>query len=140
MRPETRIATLVINDDSTGRRDTARMLRAAGCDVREASDAEIGLTLLRDMPAPTTVLFHVTLFGNMMAGLDCAGVLGAVARDARLAERHHFILVTPSPENVEAVLGLLLRRLSVRILAEPVDRAELLAALDGAAEAMRVPA
>lgn len=140
MRPETRIATLLINDDSAGRRDIAKMLRSAGCDVREAADAEAGLALLRATPEPTAVLFHVTLFHNVMDGLDCAAVLGEVARDARLAERHHFILVTPSPENVQAVLGTLLRRLSVRILAEPVDCAELLAALDAAAGTMPVHA
>ena len=138
MRPEIRISTLVISDDSAGRRDITKTLAAAGCDVREAADAEAGLALLRATPEPTAVLFHVTLFHNVMDGLDCAAVLGEVARDARLAERHPFILVTPTPENVQAVLGTLLRRLSVRILAEPVDRAHLFAALDAAAGAMPV--
>ncbi len=131
---------LIVNDNPGTRRSLRRALEVAGYAIAEAADAENGLALLRESERSMVVLFDVVLFNNIMAGTDSIALLGAAACDAQLADRHAFVLVTPTPEQVEAVLGRLLERLSVPIVAEPVDPDALRLTVAQAARRLLIPA
>jgi CheY-like chemotaxis protein len=130
---------LIVNDHPSTRRTLRRALELAGYAVTEAADAESGLALLRESERSMVVLFNVVLVNNVMAGTDGIALLGA-ASDTHLADRHAFVLVTPTPEQVDAVLGRLLERLSVPIVAEPLDPDALRVAVAQAARRLFVPA
>ena len=131
---------LIVNDNPGTRRRLRCTLEVAGYAIVEAADAESGLALLRESERSMVVLFDVVLFNNIMAGTDSVALLGAAACDAQLADRHAFVLVTPTPEQVEAVLGRLLERLSVPIVAEPLDPDALRLTVAQAARRLLVPA
>jgi hypothetical protein len=67
------------------------------------------------------VLFDVAIFNNTLTGLDSVAILGAAAHDSDLADRHAFVVISPTPRNVELVFGSLLRRIGAPIVAEPVN-------------------
>jgi DNA-binding NtrC family response regulator len=131
---------LIVNDDPIVRRKLRRMLEVAGYAVAEVADAESGLVALQESERSMVVLFNVVLFNNIMAGTDGIALLGAAAGDAHLADRHAFVLVTPTPEAVAAVLGRLLTRLSVPVVAEPCDPDKLRLTVARAARRLLVPA
>jgi CheY-like chemotaxis protein len=131
---------LIVHDNPGTRRSLRRALEVAGYAVVEATDAESGLALLRESERSMVVLFNVVLFNNVMAGTDGIALLGAAASDAHLADRHAFVLVTPTPEPVDAVLGRLLERLSVPVVAEPLDPDALRLTVAQAARRLFVPA
>jgi CheY-like chemotaxis protein len=132
---------LIIDDDPATRRRLLMLLAEEGYVVREAVDAEEGLGTLRGSPQRMLVLFNVSLFDNVMSGLDCARLLGVIAEDTHLAERHAYVVITPSPYNVSMALGKLLDRLAVPVVATPFNRDELLCTVTLAAERLlAVPA
>ena len=112
---------LLVNYDSSLRRKIRQSLEAMGYGVVEDEDAENGLLTLRASKDSMVVLFNVAFHKNTMAGTDGVAFLGAAASDVRLAQRHAFIILTPTPDHLDAALGRLLNRLSIPILAEPVD-------------------
>lgn len=120
------VPVLVVNNDPTMRNKMRHSLEVAGYSVMEAEDAETGLATLRASERGMVVLFNVVLFGNMMQGTDGIAFLGAAACDTRLAHQHAFVIVTPTPEQLEAALGRLLDHLSIPVITEPIDADALL--------------
>lgn len=134
------VPILVVNNDPNTRRKMRQSLEVGGYTVVEAEDTDSGLAILRSSAGGMVVLFSVVLFNNIMAGTDGVSFLGAAAGDARLAHRHAFVIVTPTPEQVEAALGRLLDHLSVPIIAEPFDANHLLDAVAMATHRLLVSA
>jgi DNA-binding NtrC family response regulator len=112
---------LLVNYDSSLRQKIHQSLGALGYQVIETEDAESGLATLQASKDSMVVLFNVTLHENTLTGTDGFAFLGAAACGGQLARRHAFIILTPTPNLLEAALGRLLNRLSIPILAEPVD-------------------
>ncbi len=125
-QPMTRV---VVFDDRALGGGLRQTLASSGLDVVDAADCAGGLRLLRESAEPVTALFWVSLAGNMLSGLDDASLLGELLRDEALAQRHTYLLVTPTPQEVHLGLGRLLDRLHVTLLAAPLDRERLLSAL-----------
>jgi CheY-like chemotaxis protein len=107
---------LVVDDDHDIRQILRLLLEDAGYDVIEAADGIRALEVLRTSPYPLVVLLDL-----QMPHLDGAGVLGVVAGDSRLAQRHAFILVTGATYSVPLAFANLLVHLSVPMLPKPVD-------------------
>lgn len=123
------IPILVVNSDRNTRRTMRQSLEDAGYTVLEAEDVEDGLALLRSNEDGMVVIFNVVLFNNIIAGTDGIAFLGAAAYDARFTHRHAFVIVTPTPEQLDGALGRLLHHLSVPVVAEPYDNDDLLRAV-----------
>jgi hypothetical protein len=123
------IARVVVFDDRVLDGGLRQMLVRSGLDVIDATDFEAGMRFLRESAEPATVLFWVSLAGNTMSGLDEASLLGELLRDEPLTRRHAYILVTPTPHDVQQSLGRVIDRLHVTTLAAPLDRERLLSAL-----------
>jgi CheY-like chemotaxis protein len=102
------------------RRALRSMLEGAEYLVFEAADAESVLEPLRESERSMVVLFDVALFNNTLTGADSVAILGAATHDAYLADQHAFVVISPTPENVEIVFGSLLTRIGAPIVAEPV--------------------
>lgn len=134
------VPILVVNNDSRARGKMRQLLEVAGYSVLEADDADTGLATLRASERGTVVLFNVAMFGNMMPGTDGIAFLGAAAGDSRLARQHAFVIVTPTPEQLEAALGRLLDHLAIPVIAEPLDQDDLLRAVAKAAWRLLVSA
>jgi DNA-binding NtrC family response regulator len=116
---------LIVNADSRLRSALHGALEDVKDAVVEAADAESALLALRESERRMVVLFYVTLFNNTLTGLDSVALLGAATHDADLADQHAFVVISPTPENVEIVFGSLLRRIGAPIVAEPVNPAKL---------------
>ena len=112
---------LIAHTDPWLRRTLRDMLEGAPYSVVEASDAESALAILRQSERSMIALFQIVLYENTLSGVDCVTILGAAAHDPRLADQHAFVVVTPTPENVELVFGRMIERISASIVAEPVD-------------------
>jgi DNA-binding NtrC family response regulator len=112
---------LIVNADSRMRSALCGALEDTNYAVMEAADVETGLLALRESERRMVVLFDVTLFNNTLTGLDSVVLLGAVTHDADLADQHAFVVISPTPENVEMVFGSLLTRIGALIVAEPVN-------------------
>lgn len=134
------IPILIVNSDPRLRRMMRQSLEGAGYATIEADDAESGLELLRASEGGMVVLFNVILFNNIMTGTDGIALLGAAACDRRLAHQHAFVLVTPTPAQVEMALGRLLDHLAIPLLGEPFNTAELLRMVGRAAQQMLISA
>lgn len=119
------VPVLIVNNDSSLRRKMRQSLEAIGYGVTEATDAESGLEILRASENAMVALFNVELHKNTMTGADGVAFLGAAACDVRLAQRYGFIIITPTPGELDAALGKLIKQLSIPILAEPVDMDEM---------------
>ena len=120
---------ILIVDDDRGIRHTLRaVLEDEGYAVLEAGDGVDGLEMMRTSPHHLVVLLDLR-----MPGLDGAGVLEAVAADARLARRHAFILVTANLDAITPACSTLLHRLDVPIVPKPFDLDPLLDLVDRAA-------
>ncbi|HEY7093634.1 MAG TPA: hypothetical protein VH393_10665 [Ktedonobacterales bacterium] len=112
---------LIVHTDSRMRSALREALERAEYAVVEAPDAESGLKTLRASERCMVVLFDVALFSNTLTGLDSVALLGAATHDADLADQHAFVVISPTPENVELVFGSLLTRIGAPIVAEPVN-------------------
>lgn len=119
------VPILIVNSERAARSKMRQALEAAGYTIIEAEDAESGLAILKASEGAMVTLFSVALFNNIVTGTDGIAFLGAAAWDARLGHPHAFVAVTPTPDQVEAALGRLLAHLSVPILAEPFNPADL---------------
>lgn len=120
---------VVVFDDRVLEGDLRRALSNSGFQVVEVDSVEAGAQLLREASESLTVLFWISLVANTFTGLDQATLLGELLRDASLAHRHAYLLITPIPLTVRCVLGQLIDQLPVTLLAAPLDRERLLAAM-----------
>jgi two-component system, chemotaxis family, chemotaxis protein CheY len=118
---------LVVDDDDTIRETLRFALEDAGYTALEAAD---GLSALRVMRATTERM--VVLLDLMMPGLDGAGVLGAVAGDARLSTQFACVLVTANTRTLTLAFANLLTNLHVPIVSKPFDVDRLLDIVDQA--------
>ena len=111
------VTRVLIVDDDEAIRETLRFaLEDCGYDVLEAADGLSALRVLR-----TTAARLVVLLDLMMPGLDGAGVLGAVAGDARLASQFAYILVTANTRTLTLAFANLLTNLRVATISKPFD-------------------
>jgi CheY-like chemotaxis protein len=129
------LAHVLVVDDDKATRDMLRLLlEDAGHTVLEAIDGEGALAALRAANQGLVVLLDYRM--PRMSGLD---VLRVVARDAALARRHAYMLVTVSPrlcqEHLKALAGLL----QVPLVAKPFKMDVLLEAIDQAAATLPPP-
>lgn len=120
---------VLIVDDDEGIRETIRFaLEDSGCVVTEATDGLAALRILRSGKERMVVLVDL-----MMPGLDGAGLLGAVAADARLSTQYAFVLITANTRTLTLAFATLLQNLSVPVLTKPFDIDTLLDAVAAAA-------
>jgi DNA-binding NtrC family response regulator len=131
---------LIAHEDSPMRNTLRGILEADGYRVEEAIDAESALKTLRTSERCMVVLFDVALINNTLTGADSVAILGAASHDAYLADQHAFVVISPTPENVEMVFGHLLARISASIVAEPVDPTSLRLAIADAERRLLVTA
>jgi CheY-like chemotaxis protein len=125
---ESGVRVLIVDDDRSIRHTLRAVLEDEGYAVLEAGDGAEGLALVR-----ASLHRLVVLLDLRMPGLDGAGVLDAVAADARLARRHAFILVTANLDAITRACSALLHRLDVPIVPKPFDLDPLLDLVDRAA-------
>ncbi len=128
MRSQAMTRVLVF-DDRALNGDLRQELCGSGLQLIDAPDLESGIRLLHESDEPMTALFWVSLENLTLTGLDQAALLGTLLLDERLARRHAFILVTPTPVEVQLSLGNLLERVHVAKLTAPLDRERLLSAI-----------
>jgi CheY-like chemotaxis protein len=111
------MAHVFVVDDDPGIRVVLRCaLEADDHAVMEAADGVSALEGLRASPWPLVVLLDLR-----MPHLDGAGVLGTVAGDRVLAQRHRFILLTANPLPLPPTLDTLLACLNVPVVSKPFD-------------------
>lgn len=131
---------VVVLDDRVLEDGMRQVLASSGFHVIEAASVAAGTQLLRESSEPMTVLFWVSLAAQTMTGLDQATLLGELLRDESLARRHAYILISPTPLAARDVLGCLIDRLRVTLLAAPLDRERLLSAMWLASQRCEAPA
>lgn len=105
---------LIVDDDADIRETLSYALEDAGFSVVKAADGAEALDILRASPERMVVLLD-----NLMPKLDGLSVLDVVAQDQRLAQRHAYILLTASPQNLPANLADIYSGLSVSALSKP---------------------
>ena len=111
------MAHIFVVDDDPGIRTVLRSaLEEQGHAVSEAGDGLTALERLRTSPWPLVVLLDLK-----MPYLDGAGVLGTLAGDRALAQRHRYVLMTASAQTLPLALGTLLVRLGVPLVRKPFD-------------------
>src|SRR5258707_4863239 len=116
------MAHVFVVDDDPGIRAVLRCaLEAEEHAVIEAADGVSALEVLRASPWPLVVLLELR-----MPHLDGAGVLGTVAGDRVLAQRHRFVLLTANALPLPLALGTLLACLNVPVVSKPFDVESLL--------------
>ncbi|HKT36789.1 MAG TPA: hypothetical protein VJR48_00345 [Ktedonobacterales bacterium] len=126
------IPVLIVNSDPAAREKLRQPLESAGYPILEADDVEDGLAMLHTSEGAIVTLFKVALFNNIISGTDGIAFLGAARYDARHGRKHAFVVVTPTPDQLQAALGRLLAHLSIPVLAEPFSADELVNAVDQA--------
>jgi two-component system nitrogen regulation response regulator NtrX len=114
-------SVLIVDDDSAIRETLRSVLEDANYLVFEAYDGLQALDYLRKTPSPMIVLLDLK-----MPRLDGAGLLGAVAGDARRLVRHRYVLMTASHETLSLAFAHLLTDLAVPVVRKPFDMDELL--------------
>jgi CheY-like chemotaxis protein len=126
------IPVLIVNSDPAAREKLRQPLESAGYSILEADDVEDGLAMLHTSEGAMVTLFKVALFNNIISGTDGIAFLGAARYDARHGRKHAFVVVTPTPDQLQAALGRLLAHLSIPVLAEPFSADDLVNAVDQA--------
>ncbi len=122
------VRALVVDDDQDTRDVLRLLLEDAGYAVTEAVDGFQTLDLLQASDTPMVVVLDLDL-----PGLDGIGVLHAVARDARLAARHAFVLLTAVQHNRYQAAADVCETLSVPLILKPFNMDTLLDAVATAA-------
>jgi CheY-like chemotaxis protein len=125
---------LVVDDSGAARQLIRAMLEPDGYAVGEAADGVEALAALRASAVPMVVVLDY-----QMPNLDGAGVLAAVDQEGGALARHEFLMLSANIATFPESFIELLRHLSIRILAKPVDRATLLAVVGQAAERLAAP-
>ena len=120
---------LVIDDDGDTRTTVRWLLEDAGYAVLEAADGAVALDLLHTRPDGLVVLFDYR-----MPRMDGAELLALAEREQGLLQRHSFICMTASPDDLPPMLSSLLARYEVPLLAKPFGIDELLVVIGQAAQ------
>lgn len=119
MQQATTAIALILSDDARDLDALRPILVASGYEVirRAPLDDAVEKTL-RETSA-TLVLAHVDLKRDTLARPDDVAVIGLLIREPEYAEQHTVVALTRTPEVVETVLGAVLERLDVRVIALP---------------------
>lgn len=129
------MAWVLVADDDLAIRETIELaLLDAGHMVVLAPDGAVALDELRGAARR-----YVVLLDHLMPRLDGFNVLRAVAADAQLRERHAYLLVSASPRLLTGDEMALLASLSVALVPKPFDLADLLDAIERAAQRLGTP-
>ena len=107
---------LVVDDDAPIRELVRMVLEGEGFVVHEAPDGQVALDVLRRGQHPCVVL--VDGFMPRLSGLE---LLEIVSRDAALARRHVYVLMTGSSEISVPLGGAQPATMPVHLLAKPFD-------------------
>lgn len=112
---------LVVDDDHDTREALRFLLEDAGYAVTEAVDGLQGLAVIQASDVPLVVLLDFS-----MPKLNGVEVLQEVASDARLANRHAFILMTAMSANQYQAAEEVCAKLSALVVVKPFDVYEFL--------------
>lgn len=123
-----KIRVLVVDDDQAIRDALRLALEEEGYAVAEAADGAIALDMLHGSDEQQVVLLDFR-----MPRVDGGGVLLSVERDARLAGRDAFILITANLSTLPLSVATLLDRLHIPVISKPFDMDELLDTVGAAA-------
>jgi two-component system response regulator RegX3 len=115
---------LIIEDDDSIRESIRFILADEDYETLEAPNAIEGHAMLLAAGEPLVVLLDYRL--PMMDGCD---LLGIVAQDARLRDRHAFVMMSASPKQTSEDCGEELEDLSVPVLGKPFEIDELVDAV-----------
>ncbi len=112
-------SALILSNDARDPDALQSILAANGYTVytMESVDGDVERTLLET--SATLVLTHIDLKRDTLAHPDDVAVLGLLLREPSYGERHLVLLLTRTPDVVETVLGPVLERLGVPVLALP---------------------
>ncbi len=105
---------LIVDDDGATREMLRLVLEDAGYTVEEAADGLAGLGAVQASDVPLIVLVDFS-----MPNLNGVEFLQAVARDARLAAQHVFILMTAMPASHIQEAEEVCETLSAPVLVKP---------------------
>lgn len=119
---------IIVDDDREIRATLRLVLEDDGHAIDDAPDGHKALQVLRASRTPGVVLLDL-----MMPGLDGAGVLEAVAKDADLQTRYRFVLMTAAHQTFPLTFVNLLKHLAIPVLRKPLDIDELARVVDRAA-------
>ena len=115
---------LIVDDEPDIRQSVRILLEDAGYHIEEAADGLAALEILRSSPHPMVVLLDL-----MMPKLDGHGMLGVIAGDRRLAERHRYIVMSATHRTLPLPFATLLTSLRITVVAKPFDLDTLLDAV-----------
>lgn len=118
----------MVDDDAAIRETLHQLLEDEGYRVEQAQDGIVALDTMRASDAPMVVLLDV-----MMPRLDGLGVLEAVMRDERLAQRRRFVVMTASSGSITTKLDDLMRKFNIPTLIKPFGIDDMLSKLSEAA-------
>lgn len=118
----------MVDDDAAIRETLYQLLEDEGYRVEQAQDGIVALDTMRASDAPMVVLLDV-----MMPRLDGLGVLEAVMRDERLAQRRRFVVMTASSGSITTKLDELMRKFNIPTLIKPFGIDDMLSKLSEAA-------
>ena len=112
-------SALILSNDARDPDALQSILAASGYTVStvESVDGDVERVLLET--SATLVLTHIDLKRDTLAQPDDVAVLGLLLREPSYGERHLVLILTRTPDVVETVLGPVLERLGVPILALP---------------------
>jgi CheY-like chemotaxis protein len=105
---------LLIDDDPEMCYQVRHLLEAEGYRVGEAGSGRAGLAQVTASAQPLVVLVS-----SVLEDLSAVTLLGALARDCPLADRHAYVVTTGDREALADTLGLLLARLPIVLMEEP---------------------
>lgn len=125
---------LVIDGQRGSRAALRAILEAERYAVTTVPSTAAGLDVLRTSSGRMVVLCEVAPDDTTLGAASGLELLDALARDARLARRHDYILLAQHPEQVCANLGSLPAHVTVSILRKPFDVARLLSAVEEAGD------
>jgi CheY-like chemotaxis protein len=125
-------AVLVIDGQRDARAELRGLLEAERYEVTTAPTTAVGFDILRTSSDRMVVLCAVACDDASWGTDSGLRQLGALARDARLARGHDYILLAERPEQVCASLGSLPAHVTVSMVRTPFDVARLLDAIEAA--------
>lgn len=130
-------SVLILSNDARDPDALHAILEANGYSVYtvESLDGDVERRLLET--SATLVLTHIDLKRDTLAQPDDVAMLGLFLREPAYGERHEALILTRTPEVVETVLGPVLERLGIPVLALPCTPDEARATLAQAHERQR---
>lgn len=115
----TQESALILSNDARDPEALQSILAAHGYTVYtvESVDGDIERTLLET--SATLVLTHIDLKRDTLAQPDDVAVLGLLLREPSYGEQHMVLVLTRTPDVIDTVLGSVLERLGIPVLALP---------------------